>query len=109
MWKEEAPGDRGHTNCGKGVGDREKKKGRDLSSPGLGMRGSGGIALQEELQKVSGVRVGQEASPGISWSRRRHHLELSSLRADWIKVLPFKYLIWAQVNGGDSDNNVHRS
>lgn len=51
MWKEEAPGDRRHINCGKGVGDREKKKGRDLFSPGLGMSGSGGIALQEELKE----------------------------------------------------------
>lgn len=43
--------------------------------------------------------VGQEASPGISWARRRHHLE-PSWRADWITVLPVKCSIGVQVKWG---------
>lgn len=58
------------------------------------------VALLCPLPIKSGGGAGSFPWHFLVQEARRHHLELSSLRADWIKVLPFKCLIWAQVKWG---------
>lgn len=59
VWRVAAPGHRGHRgnrghSCGSG-GWGEEGRQRPILPPGLGMIGSGGIALQEELKGIGGV------------------------------------------------------